>query len=88
MWPDSGCLLQMRGEYKVKNAGLIPLQAEAQQRAGSFASFFIRHVKRGQNARADALVNKALDAALPGNEGPESVPAGSGTPDGGAPDLF
>jgi dinuclear metal center YbgI/SA1388 family protein len=86
---DSELLVkQMRGEYKVKNAGLKPLQAEARQRAGSFASFLIRHVEREQNARADALVNKALDVAPMGSEGRESASAGSRAPDGGAPGLF
>ena len=52
---------QMRGEYKVKNEGLKPLYTEARQRAAGFAGFAIRHVPREENARADALVNRALD---------------------------
>jgi ribonuclease HI len=59
---DSELLVkQMRGEYKVKNEGLKPLHAEARDRAGGFHRFHIRHVGREQNARADALVNHALD---------------------------
>ena len=59
---DSELLVkQMRGEYKVKNEGLRPLHVEARERAAGFSSFSIRHVARHQNARADALVNRALD---------------------------
>ena len=59
---DSELLVkQMRGEYKVKNEGLKPLHAEARRRADGFRSFAIRHVAREENARADALVNQALD---------------------------
>ena len=59
---DSELLVkQMRGEYKVKNAGLKPLHAEAGDRAARFAWFTIRHAGREQNARADGLVNRALD---------------------------
>jgi ribonuclease HI len=59
---DSELLVkQMRGEYKVKSEGLKPLHAEARDRARRFSRFTIRHVARDQNARADALVNRALD---------------------------
>jgi dinuclear metal center YbgI/SA1388 family protein len=59
---DSELLVkQMLGEYKVKNEGLKSLFAEAQEKAQRFRSFAIRHVDRGQNTRADALVNRALD---------------------------
>lgn len=54
---------QVRGEYRVKDAGLKPLHSAAQQALGHFAEWQIRHVKREQNAEADALVNEALDAA-------------------------
>lgn len=53
---------QVRGEYRVKDAGLKPLHSAAQQALGNFAEWQIRHVKREQNAEADALVNQALDA--------------------------
>jgi dinuclear metal center YbgI/SA1388 family protein len=59
---DSELLVrQMLGQYKVKNEGLKPLHAEAQAWAGRFSRFRIRHIPREQNARADALVNRALD---------------------------
>ena len=53
---------QVRGEYRVKDAGLKPLHSAAQTALGDFAEWTIRHVKREQNAAADALVNQALDA--------------------------
>jgi ribonuclease HI len=59
---DSELLVrQMRGEYKVKNEGLKSLYEEARARAAGFCGFSIRHVERKLNARADALVNQALD---------------------------
>ena len=54
---------QVRGEYRVKDAGLKPLHAEVRRELAGFDSWSIRHVRREQNARADALVNAALDAA-------------------------
>lgn len=53
---------QVRGEYRVKDAGLKPLHSAAQQALASFSEWQIRHVKREANAEADALVNQALDA--------------------------
>ena len=59
---DSELLVkQMRGDYRVKNEGLKPLCAEARRQADGFSHFTIRHVDREQNARADGLVNRALD---------------------------
>ena len=59
---DSELLVrQVRGEYKVKNAGLKPLHAEARQRAARFRSFEICHAGREHNTKADGLVNLALD---------------------------
>jgi ribonuclease HI len=54
---------QIEGRYKVKNADLKPLHARAKEMLGEFANWEIRHVKRAQNAEADALVNQALDNA-------------------------
>lgn len=53
---------QVRGEYKVKDAGLRPLHSAAQHALGEFSEWSLRHVKREHNAEADALVNQALDA--------------------------
>ncbi len=52
---------QMMGEYRVKNPGLQPLFAEAQQSARSFESISFTHVRRENNVKADALVNMAMD---------------------------
>ena len=53
---------QVRGEYKVKNAGIKPLHAEVLTALDGFDSWTIEHVRREENAEADALVNQALDA--------------------------
>jgi probable phosphoglycerate mutase len=52
---------QMRGEYKVKNAGLQPLHAEARQLAARLDRVTFEHVRREQNKVADALSNDAMD---------------------------
>jgi ribonuclease HI len=54
---------QIEGRYKVKNAGMKELHAQAKAALGDFDSWSIRHVKRAQNADADELVNEALDNA-------------------------
>jgi ribonuclease HI/predicted nucleic acid-binding Zn-ribbon protein len=53
---------QLRGEYKVRNPGLRPLFEAAQELQARFESFRIKHVRREENQRADALANAALDA--------------------------
>lgn len=55
---------QIGGEYKVKHAGLKPLFAEAMGELRRFERWAVRPVRREQNARADELVNEALDEAL------------------------
>jgi ribonuclease HI len=52
---------QLTGDYKVKHPAMQPLHAEAIQALSRFDSWDIRSVPRAQNARADALVNEALD---------------------------
>ena len=54
---------QVTGEYKVKHAGIKPLHAQALAALAPFEHWSIRTVPREQNARADELVNEALDAA-------------------------
>ncbi|MGZ4344822.1 MAG: ribonuclease HI family protein [Solirubrobacteraceae bacterium] len=54
---------QLTGSYKVKHPSMKPLHAEALVGLSGFDSWRIRTVPRAQNARADALVNAALDAA-------------------------
>jgi ribonuclease HI len=53
---------QVEGRYKVKQEHLRPLHAEALAALEGFDAWTIRSVPREQNARADALVNEALDA--------------------------
>ena len=54
---------QVRGEYRVKDAGLRPLHAEALKALRDFERWSISHVRRDENAAADALLNEALDAS-------------------------
>jgi ribonuclease HI len=60
---DSELLVkQMRGEYRVKNEGLRPLNEEAKRLAAEIGDVEYRHVRRAENELADRLVNEALDA--------------------------
>jgi ribonuclease HI len=54
---------QVRGEYRVKDAGLRPLHAAATEALAGFERWSIRNVPRAENHLADALVNATLDAA-------------------------
>ena len=54
---------QLTGAYKVKHESMKPLHAEALAALKGFDSWRIRNVARAHNARADELVNEALDAA-------------------------
>ncbi len=53
---------QVNGQYKVKHPDMKPLHAAATAVLGDFAAWRVRSVPRAQNAHADALVNRALDA--------------------------
>jgi ribonuclease HI len=55
---------QLTGAYKVKHPAMKPLYLEAIAALQSFDRWRIRSVPRAQNARADALVNAALDGEL------------------------
>jgi ribonuclease HI len=52
---------QLTGAYKVKHPAMQPLYAQAIAALKAFDSWRIRSVPRAENARADALVNEALD---------------------------
>jgi probable phosphoglycerate mutase len=54
---------QMRGNYKVKNAGLQPLYARARLLAHEIGRVTFEHVGRELNAHADRLANSAMDEA-------------------------
>jgi ribonuclease HI len=61
---DSELLVkQMRGEYKVKNRGLVPLSVAAAELARGIGRVRYTAVRREHNELADRLVNEALDAA-------------------------
>jgi ribonuclease HI len=53
---------QVMGAYKVKHPSMKPLYAQAMAALRGFERWRIRTVPRAENARADGLVNAALDA--------------------------
>ena len=57
---------QIGGQYRVKHAGLKPLYQETMEALRAFDRWSVRSVRREANARADELVNEALDEALTG----------------------
>jgi ribonuclease HI len=54
---------QVQGLYKVKHEAMRPLHQQAMAALREFEQWSIRTVPRAQNARADTLVNAALDEA-------------------------
>lgn len=59
---DSELLVkQMNGEYKVRNANLLPLYEEANRLRRQFKQVDLTHVYRTENKDADRLCNEALD---------------------------
>jgi hypothetical protein len=52
---------QMRGVFKVKNPGLLPLHATARLLAHDIGKVIFEHVGRALNAHADRLANAAMD---------------------------
>jgi probable phosphoglycerate mutase len=55
---------QMKGLYKVKNPGLLPLWEEAKRLASRLDRFEMRHTLRGGNQEADRLANEAMDKGM------------------------
>ncbi len=53
---------QVKGDYKVKQAGLKPLHAEVGKALARLDKWSIRNVPREENAEADRLVNEVLDS--------------------------
>jgi ribonuclease HI len=53
---------QMRGNYRVKNEGLIPLHQKARTLVSKIGKVTFEHVRREQNKDADRLSNVAMDA--------------------------
>jgi ribonuclease HI len=61
---DSQLLVrQMLGDYRVKNAGLLPLFQEARALAARIPKVHFTHVRRELNTEADRLANEAMDQA-------------------------
>ena len=56
---------QLTGAYKVKHPAMKPLHDQAMTALRGFDRWRIRSVPRARNARADALVNAALDGSGP-----------------------
>ncbi len=52
---------QVKGEYRVKEEGLRKLHRQVREALEDFDRWAIRHVRRDENAAADALVNETLD---------------------------
>ncbi len=74
---------QMKGQYRVKNPGLLPLWEEARRLARGLDGFDITHTLRAGNAEADRLANEAMDRGMgkTGTEGPtEQGNKGPGAP--------
>jgi probable phosphoglycerate mutase len=59
---------QLHGRWRVKDAKLIPLNAETRTRLTRFGKWTATHVPRAQNKQADALCNDAIDRAQAGGQ--------------------
>jgi ribonuclease HI len=64
---DSELLIkQLKGEYRVKSAGLKPLFDEAKKLIVRFASVKLTHIRRELNGEADRLANQGIDRVTRG----------------------
>jgi probable phosphoglycerate mutase len=59
---------QACGRWRVKDAKLIPLNAEVRGRLARFERWTAAHVPRAQNKQADALCNEAIDRVQAGGQ--------------------
>ena len=76
---DSELLVkQMRGEYRVKNPGLLPLVAQARMLVAQLERVTFEHVRRAQNKQADRLSNLGMDEAEEALKHPPPVARGQG----------
>jgi ribonuclease HI len=71
---------QLHGRWRVKDAKLQPLWADAKAILAGFARWSATHVPRAQNSAADSLANEALDRVAAG--GPARVARARLTPPG------
>jgi catechol 2,3-dioxygenase len=70
---------QVKGEFKVKDATLRQLHAEAKRALERFERWSIRQVRRELNAEADLIVNETLDGeAAGGRDRGETEVVGAG----------
>jgi ribonuclease HI/probable phosphoglycerate mutase len=53
---------QIQGRYKVKHEALLPLYTQVREQLARFDRWTIAHVPRSENARADQLANRGIDA--------------------------
>ena len=60
---------QIQGVYKVKHPGMKPLHSQALAALSQFERWQMHTVPRAQNARADELVNAALDGSFSASDG-------------------
>jgi ribonuclease HI len=61
---DSELLVkQMKGQYRVRNPGLLPLYEEAKLLIRKIGKVTFEHVRRELNKEADRLCNEAMDEA-------------------------
>jgi len=75
---DSELLVkQVTGAYRVKNEGLKPLFRRLMTLLRGFEAYDIAHVRREDNAAADALANAAMDERATVGE-PACAPGASG----------
>jgi ribonuclease HI len=64
---DSELLIkQLKGEYRVKSAGLKPLFEEARRLLSRFNSVKLTHIRRELNGEADRLANQGIDKVAKG----------------------
>ena len=56
---------QVKGEYEVRHEDLVPYYHTVVELANLFEGFYIGHVSRSQNTKADALTALATTLALP-----------------------
>jgi probable phosphoglycerate mutase len=87
---DSKLLVeQLNGRWRIRHAGLVGLNKEAQELLAGFARHTVTHEPRAMNRAADALANLALDDPARAALLERAVAARSGFPvgdqDGGVP---
>jgi ribonuclease HI len=62
VFSDSELLVrQLKGIYRVRHPGLLPLYERAQKLIRELEWFRVDHVRREQNRQADKLANLAMD---------------------------